>query len=250
MSNTTTSTSLSGIFAKFVAKFLVKWIKKTLGIGQADARPALSPTPSQVTGRPDRDRARENLGQHTGSQGPRPDESPEPAGALQGDDYGTHTGAPGERAFEDPGTAQAIQGDDYGAHRGVLEDRPYRHESPEARRASMWTGGDLERQREVLRGADPDVLREFGMGDKQVSQCQNGRVPSGHVLDKVATNTMLRLPDGLPQQNWVLSPVSPENQLLSNSFHNQLIDIRIGETRILSVPFNGTNVVLVLGGAS
>lgn len=225
VSNTTsTSTSLSGIFAKFVARFFVKWIKKGLGIGQADHGPALSSTPSQVTGRPERDRAREGFGEHTGPQG--------------------------ERAFEDPGTVHAIQGDDYGAHRGVLEDRPYLHQSPEERRASMWTGVDLEQQREVLRGTDPEVLREFGLGEKQVSQCQHGRVPSGHVMDKVATNGMLRPTGGFPQQNWVLSPITPENQLLSNSFHNQLIDIRIGETRILSVPFNGSNVVLVLGAAS
>lgn len=243
MSTTTsTSTSLSGIFAKFVAKFLVKWIKKTLGIGQADTRPALSPTPSQVTGRPERDRSRENFGAHTGSQGARADESPAPAQALQGDDYGSHTGSAGGRAFEDPGTAQAIQGDDYGAHRGVLQDRPYRALSPEERRAAMWTGGDLEQQRQVLRNADSGVLREFGLNDHQVSQCQHGRVPSGHVVDRV--------PTGGSQQSWVLSPITPENQLLSNSFHNQLIDIRIGETRILGIPFNGSHVVLVLGVAS
>ncbi|GAB3817537.1 hypothetical protein GCM10028820_18660 [Tessaracoccus terricola] len=249
MSTTTsTSTSLSGIFAKFVAKFLVKWIKKTFGIGQADRSPALTATPSQVTGRPERDRSRENFGAHTGSQGARADESPTAAEALQGDDYGAHSGSQDARAFEDPGTAQAIRGDDYGAHRGVLQERPYQHLSPEQRRAAMWTGGDLERQREVLRQADPQVLRDYGLNDKQVSQCRNGRVPSGHVIDQVATNGMARV--DLSQQNWVLSPTSPENQLLANSFHNQLIDIRIGETRILSVPLGGNNVVLVLGAAS
>lgn len=217
-----TSTSLSGIFAKFVAKFLVKWVKKTLGIGQAERGPALTSTPSEVTGRPERDRSREN--------------------------FGAHTGSGGARAFDDPGEARTIQGDDYGAHRGTLEDRPYRHLSPEERRAALWSGGDLDQQRQVLRGTDPGVLREYGLNDKQVEQCRHGRVPSGHLMDRVATNG--RGETDLSQQNWVMSPITPESQLLTNSFHNQVLDIRIGETRILAIPTGGSHVVLVMGAAA
>lgn len=206
-----TSTGLSGIFAKFVARFLVKWIKKTLGAGSAPSGPALTGTPSQVAGRPERDRSRE--------------------------DFGQHTGATGGRAFEDPGEARAIRGDDYGAHRGVLQDRPYRHLTPEQRRAAIWTGDDLQQQREALRRADPEVLRDHGLNDKQVAQCQQGRVPSGHLVDRIATN-------------WVLLRTTPENQLLANSLHSQLVDIRVGETRILAIGSDGTHVVLVLGAAS
>lgn len=211
MSTTTSaSTGLTGIFAKFVARYLVRWIKKTVGTGGPE-RPALSATPSQVTGRPERDRSREDFGEHTGSQG--------------------------GRAFEDPGTARAIRGDDYGAHRGVLADRPYRHRGAEERRAAMWTGDELAQQREALRSAPSEVLRDFGLGDEQVHQCRAGRVPPGHQVDEVAGN-------------WILFTNSPENQLLTNSFHDQLLDIRIGETRILRIPFGGNHVVLVLGAAS
>lgn len=136
MSTTSSGTSLSGIFAKFVAQFLVKWVKRTLGIGAAPQRPALSATPSDVSGRPERDRSRETFGAHTGVTSPRASEMPQAAQALQGDDYGAHSGSAGPRASEMPAAVQAIQGDDYGAHRGV-EGHSYWDEAEQRRAARL-----------------------------------------------------------------------------------------------------------------
>lgn len=222
MSTATTSSasSLSGIFAKFVAKFLVNWVKKTLGTSQASPQPALSSTPSEVSGRPQRDRGHEAFGEHTGSSGARADES--------------------------PAAAQAIVGDDYGAHRGChvapMPERTHTAMDAEMRRAAIWSANTHAEGREALRSAPESTLREYGMTDRQVDQCHRGRVPQGHLLDRVASNS-----NG---GAWVLSPLSPESQVQVNSLHQQVIDIRIGDVRILSLPQGESSMVLVLGPSS
>lgn len=52
--STSSQMGTSGIFAKLVAKFLVKWIKKTTNKGQGSLPPALSAAPSDVSGHPER----------------------------------------------------------------------------------------------------------------------------------------------------------------------------------------------------
>lgn len=69
--STAAGSSLSGIFATYVARFLVSWAKQTLGPDQTPSGPALSPTPTAVEGRPERDRSRETYGAHRGVEAVR-----------------------------------------------------------------------------------------------------------------------------------------------------------------------------------
>ena len=270
--STSGSMGSTGLFAKMVAKFLVKWVKKTLNKKRGSAQPALSATPSTVTGRPERDRSRENYGQHTGSQGPR-DRVTNQTTTLQGDDYGQHTGSSGPRAASaQPQTAPlmggnyghhtgssgprpsgfqtppgAFQGGNYGEHTGVsprprLEVAPRNNvvfdpRSLDRQLASLWNGG--EQRRNTLRQADPEGLRQAGLNDRQVAQAGNGRVPQGY-----------RCCLSADAQSYELTPVNQQSQINSNAINHQIISLQFGDVSLISLPIGGQQVTIVLGGGA
>lgn len=120
--STAAGSSLSGIFAKHVARFLVSWAKQTLGPDQTSPDPALRRTPSAVEGRPERDRSRETFGAHAGSQGARASEAPAPAQALQGSDYGAHRGVQAVLSYVSEAGSQHVRSQPAGATAGEVAD--------------------------------------------------------------------------------------------------------------------------------
>jgi len=212
----------TGIFARLVSKFLVKWVRRTLDRGSA-ATPALSPVPGDVAGRPDRDRSRETAGAHRGAGGSRP------------------VGPP-------PGST-TIAGDDYGAHRGVSAGaRPctsvtYDPSGLEARLAAMWNGDERVARAEALRGADPAVLRRAGMDEHQVGQAADGRVPGGYQMERVPAS------DAAPS-HYQLTPTTAQSQCNCNAVTGQIRSLQIGDVSVISLPIGGTQVTVVLGGAA
>lgn len=228
----------TGIFAKLVAQFLVKWIKKTRDAKRGE-QPALSATPSPLTGpRPDRDRSRENFGEHTGSQGVRAAGAAASAQTVQGGTYGEHGGGQGVRASEAPPAAQAVQGGTYGQHAGtgggVATAGPARPNAYTAGQRPSWT--ELVRQeiRRALQNLAQQVLRELGLSDRQLAQANSGHVPSGQQLS----------PAG--QGQWQMTPTSPESQLATNAHHTQTSGLAAGQTAQLQLPGGGRAEVLIL----
>ena len=237
----------SGIFAKLVAKFLVKWIKKTRDKGSNT--PALSAAPPQIEGRPERDRSRETIGAHTGSSGPRASEAPAPAAALQGGTYGTHAGSSGPRASEAPAPATALQGGTYESHRGVptrtatIATATYDPVDVERRLAAMWNTGERQARGDALRAADPGTLREAGMNQQQVAQAGNGRVPTGYQMERVPGT------DASPS-HYQLAPTSPQSQCNCNHVNQSITEVRFGNVSVISLPIGGQQVTIVLGGGA
>ncbi|AQP47828.1 hypothetical protein BW730_10310 [Tessaracoccus aquimaris] len=270
----TSSSQGSGIFAKLVAKFLVKWIKKTRS-DKGSSAPALSAAPPQVEGRPERDRSRETIGAHTGSSGPRASEAPAPAAALQGGTYGTHagstgpraseapapatalqggtygthTGSTGPRASEAPAQATALQGGTYGSHRGVstriatIATATYDPVDVERRLAAMWNTGEKQARGDALRSADPGTLREAGMNQQQVAQAGNGRVPAGYQMERVPGT------DAAPS-HYQLAPTSAQSQCNCNHVNQSITEVRFGNVSVISLPIGGQQVTIVLGGGA
>lgn len=243
--NKSTQLGGTGLFAKMVAKFLVKWIKKTLGLDKGRSVPALSATPSTVEGRPDRDRSRENFGEHRGSEGARANESPQAAQALQGGSFGAHTGGQGPRASEAPAAAPALQGGTYGAHRGTTIQRPtslpYDQRDIDRRLAAMWTNDSRQRRSAALMSAEPAVLREAGLNNRQIEQAGRGRIPSGYQLSESG-------PSNHPR--YELSRVTPQAQHNCNCANAQIVHVQFGNVSIISLPIGGEQVTVVLGGAA
>lgn len=224
----------TGIFAKLVAQFLVKWIKKTRDSKRGE-QPALSATPSPLTGpRPDRDRSRENFGEHTGSQGVRAAGAAAQGQAVQGGTYGEHGGSQGVRASESAPNVHAVQGGTYGQHQGVSTAGPARPQSYTAGQRPSWT--DLVRQeiRSALQNLAQQVLRELGLSDRQLAQANTGHIPSGQQLS----------PTG--QGQWQMTPTSPESQLATNAHHTQTSGLAAGQTAQLQLPGGGRAEVLIL----
>ncbi len=274
--STSSQMGTTGIFAKMVAKFLVKWIKKTMNKGSgSQPTPALSAVPSEVAGRPDRDRAHENLGAHTGytgprasempqqatalqggtygthagSSGPRASEMPQQATALQGGTYGTHAGSSGPRASEMPQQATALQGGTYGKHRGVTtqaftcEKATYDPAEVERRLAAMWNTGEREARSAALRAADAEALRAGGMNDNQLAQAGNGRVPSGYQMEKVPAS------EAAPS-HYQLAPLNQQSQCNCNAVNDTIFSMQFGNVSLISLPIGGQQVTIVLGGAA
>ena len=219
--STSSQTSGTGIFAKLVAKFLVKWVKKSVSRRGSAQQPALSSTPSTVTGRPDRDRSRETFGDHTGSSGPREQTHQAPVTAIQGDDYGAHRGTSGTTVT----TADSTVYDPAGLDR---------------RLAAMWAPAERDQRGEALRGADPATLREAGLSDRQVAQAGAGRVPSGYQLERVPASG-----DGDPQYR--LTPVSEQGQHNCHHVNREIFSLQIGDTTVISFPIGGRQITVVLG---
>ncbi len=248
--STSSQMGTTGIFAKMVAKFLVKWIKKTMNKGSgSQPTPALSAVPSEVAGRPDRDRAHENLGAHTGYTGPRASEMPQQATALQGGTYGTHAGSSGPRASEMPQQATALQGGTYGKHRGVTtqaftcEKATYDPAEVERRLAAMWNTGEREARSAALRAADAEALRAGGMNDNQLAQAGNGRVPSGYQMEKVPAS------EAAPS-HYQLAPLNQQSQCNCNAVNDTIFSMQFGNVSLISLPIGGQQVTIVLGGAA
>ncbi len=212
----------TGIFAKLVAGFLVKWIKKTHD-GGPSLMPALSATPTDVTGRPERDRSRETAGAHTGAAGPRASGMPAPVSALHGDDYGAHRGASARVCACDTATYDPV---------GV-----------ERRLAAMWDREQRRARRDALRAADPDTLRKAGLTDCQVRQAGQGRVPQGYQLEQTPGT------GGSPAQ-YQLSPTSAQGQCNCNAVNDSISVSRFGAVTVISLPVGGRQVTIVLGGGA
>lgn len=233
----------SGIFAKMVAKFLVKWIKKTR---KSSSAPALTAAPSDVTGRPERDRAHEGYGTHAGSTGPRAQALPEQATALQGGTYGSHAGSTGPRAQAAPESVSALQGGNYGAHQGVtrtatVSTASYDPADVERKLAAMWNTGEKTARRDALRSADADTLRQAGMNQTQVAQAGQGRVPAGYQMQQVpATDTT--------PSHYQLAPTTAQSQCNCNAANDAIV--QVGNVSVISLPIGGQQVVVVLGGGA
>lgn len=218
--NKSTQLGGTGLFAKMVAKFLVKWIKKTLGLDTGRVVPALSAAPSTVDGRPERDRTRETFGEHRGSTGARANEGPAPAQALQGGGYGAHRGAAVERA----------------------STLAYDPRDVERRMANLWTHDERSRRRAALRSVEPGVLREAGLSPRQIDQAGRGRVPSGYQLCESTGPSQ--------QPRYELAPVSQQSQHNCNCANGQIVNLQFGDVSVISLPIGGEQVTVVFGGAA
>lgn len=220
--STSSQMGTSGIFAKLVAKFLIKWVKKTTSRSQGAQAPALSATPTEVAGRPERDRGRETFGSHTGSTGPREAERPRQEAALQGGGYGEHRGVTTEACT----CTTATYNPDF-----------------DSQMAAMWAPQEREARSDALRAADAQTLREGGLNDRQVAQAGAGRVPSGYQLERVPATE----PGG---QHYQLSPLNQQSQCNCNAVNDQVFSQRFGDVTVISLPVGGQQVTIILGGAA
>lgn len=218
--STSSQMGTTGIFAKLVAQYLVAWVKQTR---DDTASPVLDRTPPAVPGRPERDRANENLGAHTGSRAPRTPPAQEPVSALQGGTYGRHRGV----ATRQDTCTHAI----------------YDPTDVESRLAAMWHSDERAARSDALRGADPDTLRACGMSQRQISQAGNGHVPGGWQLEQVSAG------DGAAAQ-YRLSPTNAQSQCNCNAVNESILAMRFGEVTLVSLPLGGQQVTVVLGGAA
>lgn len=220
--STSSQMGTSGIFAKLVAKFLIKWIKKTTSKSQGPQAPALPATPSDVAGRPERDRGRETFGSHTGSTGPRQVDLPQQAEALQGGTYGEHRGVTTEVCTCTTATYNP---------------------NFDSQMAAMWAPQEREARADVLRAADPQTLRDGGLNDRQVAQAGVGRVPQGFQLERVPATDAVA-------QHYQLSPLNQQSQCNCNAVNDQVFSQRFGNITVISLPVGGQQVTIILGGAA